>query len=177
MKSLLRGCRNFNRTSQREMVNRLSPYLYTICCRYADTNNPAQDLLQEALILIFNNISKCTSNEEYAFKSWCKRIAINNALGKKRKKELSLDKGLRPSETLNSVPPSVDSNLNVKDILNLLNFLPDNQRMVFNLSVIDGYSHREIAEILQIPESSSRTYLTRARQYLQTCIKNTQEVE
>lgn len=177
MKNLIQGCRNYNRKSQREMVNHLNPYLYTICCRYADEKNTAQDLLQEALILIFNNIKSFSSNEEYAFKAWCKRIAINNALGKKRKKRLLVDNNVEDTEISNSIPPSIDSRLNVEDILNLLDYLPENQKMVFNLAVIDGYSHREIAEILKIPEGSSRTFLMRARQYLQEGIKSTQKVE
>jgi len=177
MKELLQGCRDFDRKSQREMVKHLSPYLYSICCRYSDDRNSTQDLLQEALILIFNNIESFSSNKEYAFKSWCKRIAINNALAKKRKNSIHLDDNVHDADILNSAVPSVHSQLNVEDILSLLNFLPENQKMVFNLAIIDGYSHKEISEILGIAESSSRTLLMRARQYLQESINNTEEVQ
>lgn len=169
MKKLLQGCRNFNRKAQREMVNYLSPYLYTICCRYTDNQEDTKDLLQEALILIFNHIDRCSSNEEGVFKAWCKRIAINNALSKKRKKGFLYEK-IDNTYTHPSVAPKIDSQLNVKDILNWLQYLPENQRLVFNLAVIDNYSHKEIAAILNIKESSSRTFLVRARQFLQKAI-------
>lgn len=170
MKKLLQGCRNFNRKAQREMVNYLSPYLYAICCRYTDNQEDTKDLLQEALILIFNNIDRCSSNEEGVFKSWCKHIAINNALSKKRKKGFLYEQ-INTTNIDPSIAPKIDSQLNVKDILNWLQYLPENQRLVFNLAIIDNYSHKEIAEILKIKESSSRTFLMRARQFLQKAIQ------
>lgn len=148
------------------MVKILSPYLYNFCLRYANSHEDAKDLLQESLILIFNNLDQFSSDNEAAFKSWCRRITINNALSKKRKKS-NQHNSISQSKTSLSALPLIISKLNVEDILTLLNHLPDNQRLVFNLFVIDGYSHREIAKILNIKESSSRTYLTRARQNLQ----------
>lgn len=170
MKKLLLGCKDLNRRAQREMVNHLSPYLYAICCRYTPNKEDAKDLMQESLILIFNNIKQCTSNEEYSFKAWCKRIAINTALSKKRKKGFQMEV-IKIVEMQQAVPPIVQSQLNVEDILKLLNFLPENQRLVFNLAIIDGYTHKEIAEILAIKESSSRTFLTRARASLQASLQ------
>ncbi len=166
MKKLLKGCRDLNRKAQREMVNHLSPFLYAICRRYTSNKEDAKDLMQESLILIFNNISKCTSNEEASFKAWCRRIAINTALAKKRKKGFQMEL-IKNLEMHPATAPNIQSQLNVEDILNLLRFLPENQRLVFNLAIIDGYSHKEIAEILEIKESSSRTFLTRARASLQ----------
>jgi len=166
-KNIIKACRQLDRKAQREMVNHLSPYLYVICRRYSKQHEDAQDLLQESLIAIFNNIEKCKTNEIPGFKAWCRRIAINKALEKKRKRGLSL-------ETLTVVSvatiPAIQSQLNVTDILSLLSQLPENQRIVFNLSVMDGFSHREIGKILNIQESSSRTFLTRARQKLQKLI-------
>jgi len=83
MKQLIQGCKELDRKKQREMVDILSPYLYPICRRYADNHEDAKDLLQESLILIFNNMGKCHAKEAAPFKSWCKRIAINNAFTKK----------------------------------------------------------------------------------------------
>lgn len=164
MKKIIKGCRQLDRKAQREMVDHLSPYLYVICRRYSDQHEDAQDLLQESLISIFNNIEKCKADEIAGFKAWCRRIAINKALEKKRKKGLTLENlsGI-------SVPtlPVIQSQLNVNDILSLLERLPENQRTVFNLAVLDGFAHREIATMLNIQESSSRTFLTRARQKLQ----------
>ncbi len=169
MKELLQGCRKLDRKAQREMVNHLSPFLFPLCRRYSNTQEDAKDLLQEALILIFNNIKQCSSNEKRVFLGWCRRIAINNALAKKRKKGFEM-KAIEKAEIANGQAPIINSKLNVDDILNLLNILPTNQRMVFNLAVVDGYTHKEIAKLLAIKESNSRTLLTRARQTLQSLI-------
>ncbi len=164
MKNIIKGCKQLDRKAQREMVDHLTPYLYVICRRYTEQHEDAQDLLQESFIAIFNNIEKCKANEIAGFKAWCRRIAINKALEKKRKRGLNLE-----SLSIVSIAtrPAVQSQLNVTDILKLLERLPENQRIVFNLAVLDGFAHREIAEMLNIQESSSRTFLTRARQKLQ----------
>ena len=174
MEKLIKGCKKLNRNAQREMVNHLSPFLYSICRRYAPSGEDAKDLLQESLILIFNNMESCSSSEALPFKSWCRRIAINNALAKKRKKIFQTEM-INEAKVPNSRHPLVHSQLNVEDILSLLQFFPENQRIVFNLFVIDGYSHKEIGEILNIKESSSRTFLTRARQSLQRLLHKEEE--
>ena len=173
MKKIIKGCRELDRKAQREMVNHLSPYLYVICRRYTNQHEDAQDLLQESFIAIFNNIEKCKADEFAGFKAWCRRIAINKALEKKRKKGLKLE---NLSGISLPILPVIQSQLNVNDILSLLERLPENQRTVFNLAVLDGFAHREIATMLSIQESSSRTFLTRARQKLQTFMTvNTQK--
>jgi len=85
-KKLIKHCKSLDRKAQREMVNHLSPFLFPICRRYSKNFEDAKDLLQEALILIFNNIEQCKTEEIIPFKSWCKKITINNALAKLRKK-------------------------------------------------------------------------------------------
>lgn len=167
---LIHKCKSHNRKAQRAMVDELSSYLFVICRRYALSEEDARDLLQEALILIFNNINQFKGEEVGAFKAWCKRIAINNALEKKRKKGFRMEVVQELPESGSFSVPDVYAQLNVEDILSLLEKLPENQRIVFNLFVIDGIAHREIAKILQIKESSSRTFLTRARQELQLLI-------
>jgi len=170
MEKLIKSCKNLERAAQREMVNHLSPMLYSICLRYANHNHETtKDLVQEALIRIFNNIEKCDATSEYPFKGWCKRVAINVALGKLRKKKL-----VTQEIDINSVKykdqPIAISRLHVEDILKLLANIPDQHRLVFNMAIIDGYKHNEIAEILNIKESSSRAFLARARKALQKMI-------
>ena len=169
MKKLLRACRNYDRQAQRKVVDIISPFLYNICWRYAGNHEDAKDLLQESLILIFNNIDKCKSDEEGQFKSWCRRIAINNALDKKRKKTIQVE-SLDTRRYQEVVIPKIHSKLHVEDIMRLMECLPEKQRLIFNLSVIDGYGHQEIAGLLNIKASSSRTFLTRARQMLRELI-------
>ncbi len=169
MKKLIQGCRNLNRTSQREMVDYLSPYLYAICRRYTDSHEDAKDVLQDSLISIFNNMDQCKSNETAVFKSWSARITVNTALSKKRKLSYKMERNELETDTRNFSPP-VHSQLNVEDILKLLHLLPEKQRTVFNMVVIDGFSHKETAQMLQIKESSSRTFLVRAREKMQQLI-------
>lgn len=176
MKKLIQGCKRLDRKAQREMVNHLSPMLFPICLRYANSREDAKDLLQEGLILIFNNLESLSSDEVPVFKAWCRRITINNALAKKRKKIFPLYP-LDDKATEAIVSPRIQSQLQVDDILSLLQKLPENHRIVFNLAAIDGYPHREIAEFLEIKESSSRTFLTRARLLLQDLLVQAERIK
>lgn len=170
---LIKGCRNLDRGAQRKMVNLLSPLLFVISRRYTSDNETAKDILQESLIQILNNIEQCKAKELNEFKAWSKRITINIALAKKRKNKIPTQE-LDLKQHTPSIHPSVESSLNVDDILELLMHLPHQQRTVFNLFVVDGYGHKEIAELLKIPESSSRTFLVRARRKLQQIINKQQ---
>lgn len=149
------------------MVDLLAPFLGSVCQRYERSHAEVQDLVQESLILIFNHIDQCRSSEK-EFMGWCRRIAVNVCLQKFRKKQL-------PVETLESGGdpgglPDVFDKMGVEEILRLLDGLPELQRLVFNLHVIDGYSHTEIGQELNIAESYSRTLLTRARTALKDSI-------
>jgi len=168
VEKLIKACKKYDRKAQREMVNHLAPYLMSICQRYAPNKEDARDWMQESLIKIFNNIEQCKTNE-FAFKGWCRKIAINVCLGKIRKKGLKTVELKNEYET-GIFQPKIIEQMNVKDILRLLDHLPQKLKLVFNLSVLDGYSHKEIAESLKIKESSSRTFLTRARTKMQQLI-------
>ncbi len=168
MEKLIKGCKNYDRKAQREMVNHLAPFLLGVCQRYAPNREDARDWMQDSLINIFNNIEQCSENQ-YAFKGWCKKIAINVCLGKIRKKGLKTVE-LNNETALKSSPPKILDQMNVQGILRLLDQLPQKLKLVFNLSVLDGFSHKEIAKTLDIQESSSRTFLTRARAKMQQLI-------
>ncbi len=162
---LLKFCRNFERKAQRQMVDLLAPFLSSVCKRYEKSD--VQDSVQEALILIFNNIDQFRGGEK-EFRYWCQRIAVNVCLQKFRKKSVvleSLENGPDPGEF-----PDVYSKMGVEEILKVLDRLPDNQRIVFNMNVLDGYTHAEVGRELNIAASHSRTLLTRARVTLQDII-------
>lgn len=160
---LLKGCRNYDRKAQRQMMDLLLPFLLSICKRYETPCWSAQDLVQESLILIFNNINDARP-EERIFMGWCKKVTINTCLGRFRKKQLEQTD---LSENLHSFQPEVFDQLGVEAVVSALRGLPEQQRLVFNLHVVDGYSHAEIATMLQLKESHARTLLTRARTALQ----------
>ncbi|MEM9916923.1 MAG: sigma-70 family RNA polymerase sigma factor [Bacteroidota bacterium] len=173
LENLLRLCRQKESSAQRELVGRYAPFVSLIAKRYARSTADAKDILQDSLIIIFRKLDQCTAKEEAGFKAWIQRITINTALQ-------SFRKSYRKNEVSTDVIrdhrlqlPEIDSKLHVEDILKLLKFLPDTERQVFNLKVIDGYKHDEIAKMLNIQVSSSRALLTRARQQLQTLLKKT----
>lgn len=167
-KTLLKACRDYDRKAQRQMVNLLAPFLSSVCRRYEGGHVAAQDMVQEALIRIFNHIEDCQA-EEKPFMGWCKRITIHVCLEQFRKKKLPIDY-VEPRELPHSLNPEVLDQLGLEDILLIIKQLPENQRLVFNLFVVDGYSHQEIGEMLHIKESNARTLLTRARATLQNLL-------
>ena len=125
----------------------------------------AKDVLQDSFIKIFNNI------ENYkpmgSFEAWLVRITVTTSLMALRKKK----NGYSFLESFDVdnwyYEPDIELELNEEDILKMIQKLPDHYRVIFNLYVIEGYNHREIAKLLKIPESTSRTKLTRARKKMQ----------
>lgn len=169
LRKIISAVREREPWAQKRIVNDYSPYLFLIAKRYTNNREDAQDVLQDTLVLVINNIRKFTSEED-KFKAWIKRICINTALAKKRKKSYTHES--YPGEVSHDtvMEPLVLQQLNVNDIIALLQFLPELQREVFNLYIIDGFKHNEIAKILDIKESTSRTTLTRARRKMQQLI-------
>lgn len=165
--NLLKSCRQYERKAQRQMLDLLAPFLGSVCKRYERSHDGVQDLVQEALILIFNNIEQFRGAEK-EFMGWCRRIAVNVCLQQFRKKQVPLE-ALEAGGDPGGLPDVFDK-MGVDEILRLLDALPPHQRLVFNLHVVDGYSHAEIGDALNITESHSRTLLTRARAALKDSI-------
>lgn len=161
---LITYCQQESPAHQRELVRRYSSVLYGICLRYCRSADDAQDCLQESWILIFKNIHRFTSKG--SFEGWIKRITINCALQQYRKKQLIDRTEGVVRETQTDTAPEIYSELSVQEIMKALRQLSDIKRIVFTMYVVEGYSHQEISEFLDIAESSSRSILTRARKEL-----------
>ena len=138
-------------------------------------DHEAKESIQEAFISIFNNIQNFRS-EPYAFKAWMRQITINVALQKIRKsyrtKEVMPDIEIDDRNEM----PDIYGKFDVEDIMGIINQLSPKYRQVFNMYVIDGYSHREIAEEMGLQESSSRAILTRAKRKLKEKIFEIQKM-
>ncbi len=162
VKDLIIGCKNDDRRSQKALVDTFAPYLFAISKRYMRDESEAKDIIQEAFISIFNNIQNFRS-EPYAFKAWMRQITVNTALQKIRKSYRT--KEVMPETMMDdrNEMPEIYQKFDVDDIMKIINQLPDKYRQVFNMYVIDGYSHREIGDELGLKESSSRALLTRAK--------------
>ena len=164
-KQLIRGCQKGDKKCQYELVERYSATLMAICRRYAKDDPSAKDVLQEALIRIFSNIGKYQMTG--SFEGWMKKITVRCALTWLDKSYFQKEKALMDFHINESIQPDVYDYLGVEEIQKSIDELPLGFRTVFNLNVIEGFSHKEIGEILQITESASRSQLTRARRLLQ----------
>jgi len=172
---LIIGCKNNDRRAQKHLVDTFAPYLFAISKRYMRDDQEANDVIQEAFISIFGNIQNFRS-EPYAFKAWMRQITINAALQKIRKTYRT--KEVMPETIIDDRDemPEIYGKFNVEDIMKIINELPGIYRQVFNMYVIDGYSHREIGEIIGQKESSSRAILTRAKKILREKIFEIQKM-
>ena len=165
---IIRGCQKGRAKYQKALVLRYSPVLMTVARRYCRDDHAAKDVLQESFIRVFRAIGRYQATG--SFTAWLRRIVINVALQSKDKasyqrEQTSLEQVAHPL-----VLPQVIANLNAEDLIALIQRLPQKFRDVFNLYVVEGYSHDEIAELLDIAPGTSRSQLTRARQKLQAMI-------
>lgn len=140
-----------------------SPKLYYVCLRYLKNDADAQDVLQETFVTVYRKVDSFSG--QGSFEGWMRRIAVNHCLSK-----LRIDKKQFESETYESHhhPISEDDDYLQKEetearLLQALKELPDGYRTILNLAVLEDYSHREIAELLNITESTSRSQLMRAK--------------
>lgn len=163
-----RSCRG-DETAQFALVRQYSARLLSICRRYARDDSMARDMLQESWLRIFRGLP----DFRYAgpFEGWICRIAVNTSLQWLKRKHIRTEASIVELEEPKGIAPAILTQLNTQDILYLVNQLPGGFKEVFNLFVIDGYSHREIAELLDITEGASRTLLLRARRRLQQQIQ------
>ncbi len=172
---LIKSCIKGDRTSQKVIYDRLAPRMFPICIRYIGDRAAAEDVLQDGFITLFEKIGSYKG--EGSFEGWARRIFVTTALMALRKKdalkmsdELDSAKGMK-AETVSQV-----QNIGYKELMKLIMTLPPGFRTVFNLYSIEGYSHKEIGEMLGISETTSRTQLSRARLWLQKKIKELENV-
>ena len=143
-----------------------------MCLKYSRTYQDAQDTLQDSFIMIFKDIKKF--KHKGSFEGWAKRVTVNVALQKFRKKSiLKFDKIEENQLTEEEITVDVDEeNISLSFLLSLINELPPKYQLVFNLYVLDGYSHQEISDLLNISTGTSKSNLFRARKLLQNKINN-----
>ena len=164
--AILKGCLQNDPTAQRELYNRYSPKMLSVCYRFAHNREDAEDMLQEGFIKIFSQMH--TFGNRGAFEGWIRRIIVHtciNILKKNKKFNESVDiihaTGAMVREE------SVPSIVQAKQIVECIRMLPIGYRTVLNLYAIEGYSHREIGIMLDIEESTSRSQYTRAKAMLE----------
>ena len=161
---IIDGCKKGKPDFQKELVLKYSGLLMTVCRRYSRDAEFAKDILQEALIKILKSISNY--EEKGSFEAWMKRITINTALKYFDKSSFKNEVFILEDLNDKNVVPDIYSQLGAEELMTLIDNLPNGFREVFNLFAIEGYSHKEIGELLGVTESTSRSQLTRARSLL-----------
>ena len=176
-KDIISHCKTGSLKHQEMLYKLFYGYAMGIGLRYSFTKDDALEVVNDAFIKAFKAIG--TYTDDKPFKPWLRSIIVNTAIDRRRKElKQQLNTDLDHAGMLMSDIGNAIEKLNAQDILNLLKQLPTMQVTVFNLYEIDGYSHDEIATMLTIPASSSRVYLTRAKEKLRgLLIKQDQENE
>jgi len=176
--NILKGCLKRQPKSQRALVDKYAGYLLATCKRYMNNDETAKDLVQDSLIKIFKNLDKFDKRKG-SFKSWVTTVTIRLCLSKLKKRKLEilyLDSETKSSFLDSSFQIGLDS-LETSYLIDMIKALPDGYREVFNMYAIDGYSHADIADHLNITPDVSRVRLTRARKKLKIKIENLKNEE
>ncbi|NII28329.1 sigma-70 family RNA polymerase sigma factor [Pseudoflavitalea sp. X16] len=163
---LIKGCIAGDRRMQEELYRRFAPKMYAVCLRYANNTNDAQDLLQEGFIKVYKNLHRFRA--EGSFEGWVRRVFVNTSIEHFRKKSAQLSSvSEREENTIEDADITALDSLAEKDIINIVQELSPGYRTVFNLYVVEGYSHKEIGQLLGISEGTSKSQLARAKSILQ----------
>ena len=165
---LIEGCQQGERKMQYELYQRFAPKMYGVCLRYAGNVEEAEDILQEGFIKVYRKMSSFRG--EGSFEGWIRRIFVNTAIEHFRRKTYLQPITEKEENTVESKYLSVLDKLAEKDIINLVQQLSPGYRTVFNMYVVEGYTHKQIAELLGISEGTSKSQLSRAKQILQDLV-------
>ena len=166
---LINGCLAADRRIQELLYQRFAPKMYAVCLRYAGNTDDAQDLLQEGFIKVFRNLEKF--RKEGSFEGWIRRVFVNTAIEHYRRKTKLAVVSEKEELAIEDSSWNVLDQLAEKDIILLIQQLAPGYRSVFNMYVIEGYSHKEIGELLGISEGTSKSQLARAKGVLQKKVK------
>lgn len=155
------ACVNKEEWALKGLYEEYYPSMLPVCLRYANNYDDALDILHEGFIKIFKHISKYKVGTSLG--SWVRRIMVNTSIDYYRKVNRRRTEDLETAYNVSITEEDAISKLSSQEILKALHQLTPSYRQVFNLYVIDGYSHKEVAEILHISESTSRSNLVKAR--------------
>lgn len=174
-KELIESCVKGDRQAQRNLYDIFAKRMYMVCLRYTKSQQEAEDVLQDAFIKIFKNLKGYRGESRLDY--WIKRIVVNTALNSQRKKLY-----MYPMVDIDDVKNEYDqskvfSNIRMEELLSMIKSLPTGCQTVFNLFAIEGYSHKEIAEMLEVSEGTSKSQFSRARKLLQDKIAEEDKTE
>lgn len=167
--TIITGCMQNDAAAQRELYNRFSPKMLSVCYRFAHNREDAEDMLQEGFIKIFTQIH--TFQNKGAFEGWIRRIIVHTCINfLKKHKKFSDNVDLAYANTIYVKEETIPSIMQAKQVVECIRLLPIGYRTVLNLYAIEGFSHKEIGEMLDIQESTSRSQYTRAKVMLENVL-------
>jgi RNA polymerase sigma factor (sigma-70 family) len=163
---LIKGCLAGKSEAQRELYNRYAPKLWPVCLRYAKNRMAAEDIMQEGFIRIFKYLEYYKGDG--SFEGWLRRTMVNTAINfYKKNLKNNHERDIDTVYDLSNKDVDAVSKMTADEILSVVQTLPDGYRTIFNLFIVEGYPHKEIAEMLGISENTSKSQLSRARVILQ----------
>jgi RNA polymerase sigma factor (sigma-70 family) len=163
---LLHGCLHKDAAAQQEFYSRYSPKMLSVCYRFAKNREDAEDMLQEGFIRIFSQIHQF--QHKGALEGWIRRIIVHTCINMlKKNKKFNENVDIEHAQHLIIREEAVPAIIQAKQVIECIRMLPLGYRTVLNLFAIEGYNHREIADMLDIEESTSRSQYTRAKAMLE----------
>lgn len=163
--TLIRDCLKGSPIAQRKLFEKFAPKMMSVCLRYMKDAQEAEDILQDGFIKVFQKLNAYENTG--SLEGWIRRIIVNTALDQIRK-----NSKFGYTDDIDEVGYKIENNdfafeeLVAQDLMNMINQMPEGYKVVFNMFAIEGYSHKEIADLLGITESTSKSQYSRARAYL-----------
>ena len=168
--ALVEQCKKGDRRAQKLVYDSLSGKMFAVCLRYMGDRDSAADILQDGFVTLFTKLDSYSG--EGSFEGWARKIFVNTALMSLRKKDvLKQTEDVDAAWNVSADSPTPIQNIGYQELCKMIAALPPGFRTVFNMYIVEGYSHKEIAEELGISETTSRSQLQRARTLLQNKIK------
>lgn len=163
---IINGCLQNKRGSQQELYDIFAPKMLTVCMRYAFTQQEAEDIMIEGFVAVFNHLADFKN--ESSLEQWIRQIMVNKAISnyrnnKRRYNHLTINENI---ELEDEQILDIESSMTGKKLIQMIQQMPDNLKMVFNLRVFEEYEFKEIAEELTIPVSTARVYFLRAKKWI-----------
>jgi RNA polymerase sigma-70 factor (ECF subfamily) len=172
IKDLIEGCKKGDPASQRALYTTHSYKMMGVCLRYARSREEAEDMLQETFIKVFSKIH--TFKNEGSLEGWIRRIAVTTAINhyhsRKTKFNFTPYEEVEYTNSSSHTSGEVLDQLEAEELLDIINELPEGYRVILNLYAIEGYSHKEIADMLTISEGTSKSQLSRGKKMLETLL-------
>jgi RNA polymerase sigma-70 factor (ECF subfamily) len=177
LRDIILGCQKGKRSAQDKLYTQYSRMLFGVCLRYTNTREEAEDVMQEGFVKIYNHIKSYSM--EGSFEAWMRRIMINTAITgyRKNKKHMYQQDINEPANMEYFKTPDDTADFNREELMGAIEKLPPGYKIVFNMYVIEGYKHKEIADELGININTSKSQLSRAKQHLQNYLNEISEVK